>query len=295
MRSFLTWLMRGRTPAMIAAAALVPLRALDMFSGGIVALVVLTRGAREGLLTLFGALAIAAVLGFVATGNALSMLQGVAGVWILAIPLALVLRRTGSMALMIQLASLVGVGIVVAFFLILDDPATFWTSLLKQNVVPLIRQVPVDGGAQWDAAIHRLAALLTGVSAALMVFVSSLAVVIARWWQAVLYNPGGFRADFQRIRMGRVATAVASLAFLAGLLTQYSVLDNLAVVFLVMFIYQGLAVVHAVAARRVSSPVWLVGFYALCVVAFWPMLGIVAGSGFMDNWFDLRARFGGAR
>lgn len=295
MRSFLTWLMRGRTPAMIAAAALVPVRALDMFSGGVIALVVLTRGARAGLLTLLGAAAIAALLGFVATGNALSMLQGVAGVWILAIPLALVLRKTGSLALMIQFASLVGVGIVIAFFLALDDPATFWTALLKENVVPLIRQVPADGGADWDVAIHRLAALLTGVSAALMVFVSSLAVVIARWWQAVLYNPGGFRADFQRIRMGRVATAVASLVFLAGLLTQYALLDNLAVVFLVMFIYQGLAVVHAVAARRVSSPVWLVGFYALCVVAFWPMLGIVAGSGFMDNWFDLRARFGGAK
>jgi hypothetical protein len=295
MRSFLTWLMRGRMPAMMVAAALVPLRPLDMFSGAVIALVVLTRGLPEGLLTLVGASAIAGVLGYVATGSASMLLQGVAGVWIVSVGLAWVLRRTGSLALSIQVASLVGVGIVVAFFVVLDDPAAFWTTLLKQNVVPLIRQVPADGGAQWDEAIHRLASLLTGVSAALMAFVSSLAVLIARWWQAILYNPGGFRVDFHRLRMGRIATGVASAAFLAGLLTPYSVLDNLAVVFLVMFIYQGLAVVHAVAARRQVSRVWLAGFYALCVVAFWPMLGVVAGSGFMDNWFDLRARFGGAK
>jgi hypothetical protein len=128
-----------------------------------------------------------------------------------------------------------------------------------------------------------------------MAFVSSLAVLIARWWQAILYNPGGFQADFHRLRMGRIATGVASVAFLAGLLTQYPVLDNLAVVFLVMFIFQGLAVVHSVMARRQASNVWLAGFYALCVVAFWPMLALVAGGGFMDNWFDLRARLGGAK
>ena len=67
---------------------------------------------------------------------------------------------------------------------------------------------------------------------------------------------------------------------------------NLAIVFAVPFLLQGLAVVHAVAARLPGRVVWLVGFYLLGLVMAWPF-ALVAALGLAEPFIGLRARFGG--
>ena len=67
---------------------------------------------------------------------------------------------------------------------------------------------------------------------------------------------------------------------------------NLAIVFAVPFLLQGLAVVHAVTARLPGRAVWLVGFYLLGLLMAWPFV-LVAALGLAEPYIGLRARLGG--
>ena len=67
---------------------------------------------------------------------------------------------------------------------------------------------------------------------------------------------------------------------------------NLAIVFAVPFLLQGLAVVHAAAARLPGRAVWLAGFYLLGLLMAWPFV-LVAALGLAEPFIGLRARLGG--
>lgn len=291
MTGFLGWLMRSRAARIGITALFGLVRLLGPLSGGVIALVVLRKGWLEGLIT---TLCASLVLGAVEAG----LFHG--GVYVLTVPtlilwwviivLAWVLRRTASLALMVQAASIIGCLAVAAIFAAMPDPAVFWEPLLKQALLPALN-ASAHGGASrdWTPAIERMALLMTGTTAASLVLGSSLAVFCGRWGQAVLYNPGGFREAFHRLRMGWSATIAASLVFvLAGLLNS-RLIDNLAIVLLVMFMYQGLAVIHRSAALKNVHVGWLVAFYTVFVLEFLYVLAVVAGLGLIDNWFDIRA------
>jgi len=80
----------------------------------------------------------------------------------------------------------------------------------------------------------------------------------------------------------------ASLILVARLVYPALVLENLAIVVLAMFVFQGLAVVHALFRER-GWPKWgLAVFYVLLALFTVWLLGLVSGAGLVDNWFDFR-------
>ncbi|HET6654794.1 MAG TPA: hypothetical protein VFL45_10750 [Gammaproteobacteria bacterium] len=291
MKDFLAWLMRSRLARVGMAALLGLVRLFGPFSGGVIALVTLRHGWLEGLLTTLGAsIVLAAIeMGLVHGGLFVLTLPTLVLWWVI-IGLALVLRRTASLALMMQAATALGCLAVALFFLANPNPLEFWTPLLKQLLLPMLQGSTAAMQRDWTLVIERMAMLMTGVTGASLALGSSLAVLCGRWGQAVLYNPGGFRDAFHRLRMGWIATLAASCVFvLAGLFNNVFI-DNLAIVLLVMFMYQGLAVIHGIAGYKKVHAGWLAAFYTLFVLEFLYVLAIVAGVGLIDNWFDIRAR-----
>jgi hypothetical protein len=65
---------------------------------------------------------------------------------------------------------------------------------------------------------------------------------------------------------------------------------NAALVLLVPFFFAGLAVVHALAARRGSKPLVLVLFYLFLLLFQW-VVPLVVGLGLIEQWAGLRQRF----
>jgi uncharacterized protein YybS (DUF2232 family) len=65
-----------------------------------------------------------------------------------------------------------------------------------------------------------------------------------------------------------------------------------AVVLLVVYILQGLAVVHAVVHSRQVHRGWLIGLYMVLLMAAPEMMPVLALLGWMDAWIDVRARVG---
>ena len=202
------------------------------------------------------------------------------------------MRFSRSLAFAAQLA---GIGAVVLILLIrwlMSDPAANWLSLME----PLRQALVQDGGvdaATAQAVFAGLARWMTGAFAAGLLLQLLLGLFIGRWWQALLYNPGGFGADFRSFRLHPVFGAIGfGLVVLIGFMPGPGLVPDLLIVLSPLWLLQGLAVIHQLLGARHARRGWLVGLYVLLVVFMPQTLVLVACLGLVDIWADLRARLG---
>ncbi len=276
--------MRGRLQALFLAVAGAGSVLFCWISAAIIALVTLRKGAGEGLWLLLWALLPAGTVAFVfGDSGPLALLLATTA-------LALVLRYTVSLSLTVLVAT--GIAVVAGLATLLFGEAylaqmvdmfdQFLGSLEetyfqdRETAVQLPRPVPVQ-----------IAGMLGAGTATMGV----LCLLLARYWQAALYNPGGFGAEFRALRY---PVGVSGALVLAGLVaaTLGLAYRTWAMMFFIPLSFAGLALVHARAASRGSSSGWLSVFYVAWVV-FDPVKLVVVMFAIADSWFNFRQRWGG--
>ena len=142
-----------------------------------------------------------------------------------------------------------------------------------------------QAGLLGKLSAEQICALLALRSAMLAV----IALLIARWWQAGLYNPGGFREEFHRLRLSpSFALGLALTGLLIGLLGgQYSWWSAL---FALPLVVSGFALVHGIVGLkgwgRGPLVVLYLGWMVLLEVVM-PTLLILA---LIDSLWDFRGR-----
>jgi len=316
MRSFWDWI-SGRELASAFLTLILALTGIGLpLSGTVLALVALRRGARVG----FRATLYATVvwIGLIALQWALgqqmahaprfdvsaALLAGVefAGFWFFMVSLAVLIRRGGSLALAVQVASLVAFLGVIAFTLSIHHPKAYWQTRLNHSLGPYLAH---ESG--YPALLHSVIAhapWIIGTVIAFALLAVTLALFLARWIQSRLDRPGAFGNEFRHFRAGYFASLVFLAVIVAGLVVHATVFDNLSFVLAVMFIYQGLAVLQRGAERYPPLRVLRTVVYLLLVLSFmgsligselslivtlgallWPLLTAV---GFVDNFVKAR-------
>ena len=299
MKALASFIMRGRQWAVlvsaVAAVLSLYLPPLSYISGAAVALVVLRHGPFEGALVTLGAAVASAAFGLLAMGTPIPAVGFLLALWLPVYLVSLVLRRTVSLAGTFEAAAvLAGVGVAAAFVL-LGDVVLWWRELLEE----LERQIPaVTFGDQ----LVEVARMMTGLAAGAALVSLLLSLLLARWWQALLYNPGGFREEFHALRMGRRARLAALALFAAATLGRWAaegssglgwlgdLAANLAMVAVMLFLFEGLAVVHGVIARMKLGGGWLAALYVLLFLALPQMVVLLSALGYADAWVDFRSR-----
>lgn len=297
MKSLAVFVMRGRSSAVLVAAATAVLFWLFppflIVSGAVVALVTLRQGAAEGVLLMALAGPVAACLLWVALGTPWLMLDVLPACWLPLWLLALTLRFTVSLARTFQAAALLGFLGVAGFYLVLGDPAIWWGSVLGQwerEWAALASSAQTPDQTMLDqvlALLKEWVPFLPGqvVSAALLFVLSAL--MLGRWWQATLFNPGGFRPEFHQLRLGRPLAMLVLALFGMAVWSGWPLVINLMLVLGILYTVQGIALVHAIAFKRQLSPAWLLLFYLLLI----PLLSQwVMALGVADAWADFRSR-----
>jgi hypothetical protein len=286
--------MRGRSQAaMVAAAAavlslIVPM--IGLISSAAVALVTLRKGAREGLIVGSIAGLASGMLAFATLGRPDYAIGFALALWLPIWTLGIVLRQSRSLDLTIHVAALFGLVIVAGIHLQADDPTDYWTELLEP-----LRESLVEGGVVGAAVSEQLIAQvsrwMTGAFAASFYFQLLLALFIGRWWQALLYHPGGFGTELRGFRVQRGAGYLAvGLLVLVLLLDPVMWASELLLLLAPLFFIQGVAIAHSLAHSYSAGRGWLIGFYALLVVLMPHAEILVTGLGLVDVWFDVRAR-----
>ena len=302
MRAIAAFIMRGRLQAIIVAAGLALLGGLFppgwLLSGGVVGLVTLVQGPREGMLNAFAATSIVVLLSGVL---ALQPAMQAAGIFVMLwLPivwlLALVLYQSRSLALTLLITAVLGGAIVMAVYALVDAPAQWWYSHVIEQLLPMMKQagMEIPDQAAFEADMRDASRIMTGTLAAIISFGLAVSLLIARWWQSEVTRPGAFGDEYRNLRLGATAAVITALLVVPAWIINggfAEMTSNLLIVALVLFMFQGLALGHAVVKQFGNNPAWLVVMYVVIVFSMPYGLLFVAVVGVLDNWFDFRARF----
>lgn len=287
MQGLLQWLLAGPLRAGLVAAALAVSRLFDVFGAAVLALVALRKGFMPALHVIVIACPVIILAGYLG-GFGMGLPMAVMGLWLPVLLLSLVLRHTASPALALQVG-VASIGtLVAAWYLQASEPLATTLSFIEQQVLPLVAQMEGAPGELSDKQLQALARIAPGLVAAGTLLMAGVTVLIGRWWQALAFNPGGFGAEFQRLRHGRSAALIMLALFAAAAASGHAIAIGFAMTALVALIFQGIAVAHGVIAATGQSGFWLWGMYGLIFLLPLPATVLLAIVGSVDNWMDFR-------
>ncbi len=298
MQALARYMMRGRVQAIgsIVSLALLSLIVppLTILTTAGVALVTLVHGYREGLVNLLVSTVIFAVVTGVMLNQPAFVIEAVFKNWLPAWLLASIVLSKTSMSLAIVVAATLSCLLVLGFYFF-TDPAAYWLEVINEQLLPMLKEMGIKfkEGQQTENVWLLMSTIMTGSFLASFFAVQTLSLLLARWWQALLYNPGGFGQEFRQLRFGKVAANVALVISIFAIATENEIAINLVFIIIVLMMFQGLAVVHNLVAKCKLSPSLLTGVYI--VMLFTLLHGaigllLVALVGLLDNWLDLRFR-----
>jgi len=280
MRTLAEFILRGRTQATIVAVIAAALPLLFWLSAATVALVTLRKGAQTGAgLLLWAALP---VLGWWMVRQDPQVMIILVMAW----SMAAVLRSTVSWVN--TLFSGVALAVVVSFLLPVLVPEV--QKQLTTAFADAYRSISPDMVEQLGDRLDMvLGSLVAGAFAASHLLLTILSLMLARWWQSVLFNPGGFRQEFHELRMPPLYAAAALIVLLVGPMVHMGAL-GIAPIVLVPLMIAGFALVHGIVAKRGMGVQWLFAFYAVAIFMGPSTVFLLMVVAVIDSWFNFRGR-----
>jgi hypothetical protein len=283
--------MRGRTQAIIVASTLallsLKLPPISVFSSASVALVTLRLGAAEGMYILFGAGIATALLGFFVIDNYQFALLYALLLWLPVWVISIILREKRKLSLAVEIAVFIGILGVAGFYLYEPNPAAMWAEILGQMVQQT--NAPIKDVKNW---IDNFSHYMTGMFAAGTVFSLLFGLFLGRWWQSLLFNPGGFKQEYLALSTDRkLATGsliiLATAFFTAGTLSEIA--WNMTILLFALYTVIGTSVLHVILAQTKMSRFAVPLFY-ITLVLIPQVLPPVAIVGLIDAWLDIRKK-----
>lgn len=256
---------------------------LPLVSPAAVGLVSLRHGVREGLLILLWALLPLLVVLNVTAPNATEVMV----IWALAVAVGLVMM--GAVALRSNagwsrtLVAMVFCTVLVTFVL---------NALLPDRVTGMHAELTAFLTAAASKQEHAIASMpgevfVTGLIASIMILTASASLLLARWWQALLYGPGEFQREFHALRLSKLSAVVLMVGVVICFTGSADYLTWVNVIGLPLLL-SGIALIHHTVAVAQLGGHWLVIFYVGLLLG--PLSTLLVGLGFLDSMLDLRAR-----
>jgi len=292
-KGFATFVMSGLPQAAVAAlgfalgSLLFP--PMGIVSGAILALVALRLGANAAVL-LTAVLVIGMIILSVVFGQpaSLGMVYGLVQ-WMPVVLLALLLRNTGSWRMVMQALLLATAAVLLLAHAGIDDLSGYWLKMLDTYLRPMLEQAGMDS-QRISQDLPQMSLIMTGVLAASLILSTMLMLLLGRAMQASLYNPGGFASEFAELRLGFWPAAMTLLLIVAAASLRLPVIGEVLMVAMVLFFFQGLAVVHGLYRKLQWPKGILVMLYVMLVLFFTPFAIMLAVMGTIDAFIDVRKR-----
>jgi hypothetical protein len=282
MRAMAELIMRGRRQATFVVVGCAALPLLFWLSAAASCLVLLRRGPKDALGILAWGVLPALVWWYFGEPRTLMVLLG-------SVVLAALLRAGHSWVRVLLASVLLGLVYGVVVGIVFREPiaatAGELQKLMPQMLGGVYQQLSVGEREHLGSLF---APVLTGLIAALLQVVTLLSLMLGRYWQALLYNPGGFGLEFRALRI----PLPLAMLLLAGMLIGPNVSPDLAMLASlcsVPLVFAAIALMHGLAYGK-QARFWLVGMYVALLVfmqLFYPLLVAVA---IVDSLIDFRGR-----
>jgi hypothetical protein len=277
------YVMRGRLQALLVSVVGAGSLLFCWISAAVVALVTLRKGAGAGAWLFMWALLPAGTLLYLfGDSGPLALLAGT-------LMLAMVLRATVNLSLAVlasvAVGAVTGLGLVAFGGQYLDQIVAYFSEFLAT----LEQQL-----SQGDNAVVLVrpdALQIAGMLGAGTAMTTVLCLLLARYWQAALFNPGGFGAEFKALYYP-VAVSLGLILAALVLSSVGSQHRTWAMICLIPLTFVGLAIVHTYAESRGRSTGWLTWFYLVWLI-FDPVKLLVVFIAIADSWLNFRQRWSG--
>ena len=195
--------------------------------------------------------------------------------------------------LLLEAITFLGIGIIFLCHLVMPDLQQWWVT----HLTAYLHNVMAD--SHWKMKVtpvefaQRLAPIATGVTAFFFAVTLTVELMVARFWQLLLNNAGGFAKEFMRIRMGRVAAGLL-VALLILLLMKIKPAVDAFPLALFPFFIAGLSLMHCWARQKKHC--WLVVVLVYISVLFLPAFAVsaLAVIALFDTWVNFRKKIIGS-
>ncbi|WP_372966218.1 hypothetical protein [Marinobacter sp.] len=280
MRALAQYVMRGPMQAGGVAVVTTTVPLLFWVGAAVTALVIMRLGIRQGLT--IGLWAFLPALGWATYGQNPTALI----VLLQTMLMASVFRATLSW----ENALLSGAFLTILSGLMLP---LMYPALLNELV-----QIGVDFYDQYNAEMVQalggdLERIIRSAMSASMVgssFATAIGMtMLARAWQAGLYNPGGFRREFHAIRLSPAIAIVCAVTMVSGPLLGLNPVLLAWAAGTPLFV-AGLALVHGVVGRKQWGGQALFAFYVVLGLLGLNLMMLLLVLAFVDSWLDFRGR-----
>lgn len=284
MQAIAKWLVARPHNAVLGLAVTLLLPAPQLTSGAIMVLLVLVQGIRLAVIEASVAAPVLAVAFVLFGGTLASVIVLMAVTWVPVMLLAVSLVTMRSLTLTLQMTMIVAVAALLVFQIAVPDPTAFW-----QPYLDIMAAVIRENGLQLDTEL--LTADVMTISAVLVFWMLYTVALLIGYW---LYQQLPVEApDFGRFRdlnFGRVIAFTMLLASLLALVIDATWLQNVAFVTFVMFMMQGLAIIHWLHGEGILPVAALVAVYVLLPFLQVLLVMVLALIGYADAWFGFRRR-----
>lgn len=302
LRRFSDFVLKSRLHAMGAAfvLSLVPLFGASI---GILvaAFITLRKGALEGTFVLCATIA-PYLLGYaLAPASTQSQLMIIATAAMISINvltwlLALVLRRYSYWNAVIEVSIIVGILFICAIHMMFPEAQNWWGSQLTaylNKTTSVLEQLSSEGvGTQEEMQATIIASIkpyITGFIVASIIFNALLQLVIARWWQAIVVNPGGLQKELHRIRLSYVSASIFIVVLAFAYMGNALSMDIMPVI-VMAFSAAGFSLIHCILISNAAGWFWLMLVYLAVIFVFPAGVVLIAMVGLLDSLFNIRQR-----
>ena len=283
MKALAEFILRGRLQALIVAliGSFFPL-----ISTSAVALVSLCKGAKEGTL-LFLWVSLALVL-LQQSGSENPLLTAVSivslGIMVLAAEVHRVMASWQWTLLVIVLVAVIS---AQGFALLMGSSVTSLVAT-AQDLLNAVKNQGQD--AQLSIALSE--SMLLGLVATILAIGSMMSLMLARWWQAGIQNPGGFQKEFHGFSIDAKIAVILIVILVVGQFFSQSAQIWVDIAALPLII-AGIALVHFAVKLFGQGRQWLAFLYVGMIMVGKPVTLLLVVLGLTDSLIDLRSRLEG--
>jgi len=285
MRVLAEYVMRGRTQAMLVTVISAGTVLFYWLGAAVLALVTLRKGSTEGLLLLlWSSLPASAVAWY---GGEIAPLVVLSGCWVG----ALALRHWRSWPA--ALVAMAAFGLAVSGVVYLWHPQ--WLDTVQQVFAGFMENLRSQMPAEATVPEYFVPGpvQITGMVGLVHGLTMVLCLVLARSWQAGLYNPGGFQQEFHALRLPPGLATLVAVVVVAIVSVGMEFL-SWAYLAAVPLLVSGLALVHGLVAIKGWSGIALVFAYGVLLLVN-PAKELLILAALLDSWLDFRGRLASRR
>ncbi len=288
-----SFILKGQSQAALVAASMailglaVPPAA--WVSAAAIVLVTLVNGPKSGLITTALSLLGSGIFAYLIFASPQVALIFVLLAWLPAWMVATVLRQTVSLAYSLQVLTTMSLLAVAMVYALAPDIGEHWREALDTMVAQLAEHSEELTLAELKQAEDWIIAFLPGLFVSSIMFGTMLSLLLARWWQAVFYNPDGFGKEFRSLDLGKFSALCAMAILLIAMAVGNVFSIAMVTVVLVLYAVQALSLLHAAIEIRQVNTAWLFVIYLIMFFVPHVLLLLILAS-FVDPWLDIRQR-----